>query len=550
MALCRELTSLASCSGRIDDTCIPNLQSRHRNNLKTRIARFFTKKDFVACRVARTPATDGPSSGFKQESAREREWQIRATRIDAGGSAGFQRFYAKCEKGLEEILAAELSSPLISAALVEPGCGGVSFVGTQTTGYNANLWLRTGVSVLCELARGLLPKGSSDRFYNFVRAAADWRLLLVDDAAAQTRISRSAKRYKFRKFAVQISLLNFNGIENQASVSTSVSNAIWDSLRDACGSQWPEPAEREDALSVPLFLHVDGDTAILYRDMSGVSLHKRGVGDTSGMAKVNEGLAAAVLIITGWNHMVPGFGEANKNARGKDQVLLDPFCGTGTFLIQAALMASNVAPGLMRRQWPFQTWHDYDQRVWTQCRDAAASMQVSSLSGARLIGNDMNDGAIAKCKRFARAAGVLHLLDLSCETSRHYQPPFTPSLVVTNPPCSAPLTYSSLRGEDERLLTLWQGFGQFLKSQCRGADVYVLSENDWLTHAMHMVPDRKWEMQPDKQWRGKLTGRRNEKIFGSQERKLLHYHVQFRRAQGDPLSVIPFSSLSPKSSTL
>lgn len=108
----------------------------------------------------------------------------------------------------------------------------------------------------------------------------------------------------------------------------------------------------------------------------------------------------------------------------------------------------------------------------------------------------------------------------------------------------------SLRGEDERLLTLWQGFGQFLKSQCRGADVYVLSENDWLTHAMHMVPDRKWEMQPDKQWRGKLTGRRNEKIFGSQERKLLHYHVQFRRAQGDPLSVIPFSSLSPKSSTL
>lgn len=90
-----------------------------------------------------------------------------------------------------------------------------------------------------------------------------------------------------------------------------------------------------------------------------------------------------------------------------------------------------------------QTWHDYDQGAWTQCRDAAASMQVPSLSGgARLIGNDMNDGAIAKCKRVARAAGVLHLLELSCGTSRHYQPPATPTLVVTSPPCSAPLTYA------------------------------------------------------------------------------------------------------------
>jgi len=73
------------------------------------------------------------------------------------------------------------------------------------------------------------------------------------------------------------------------------------------------------------------------------------------MVQSKEGLAAAVLTIAGWNHLVPGFGEANKNAaEGKDRVLLDPFCGTGTFLIQAALMASNVAPGLTRRQWPFQ----------------------------------------------------------------------------------------------------------------------------------------------------------------------------------------------------
>lgn len=383
--------------------------------------------------------TYGASLGFQHE----REWKIRATQTEA--SAKFRRFHATCEKGLEEILAAELSSPLISASQIEVGLGGVSFVGNQATGYNANLWLRTGDRVLCELARGILPTGGSG-VYDFVRAAADWPLLLVDDATPQ--ISQSVKRYEFRKFAVQTRLLHFD--ENQASVTASLSDAIWDSLRDGCGPQWPEC---EDAVSILLFLHVDRDLAVLYRDTSGISLYKRGYGDT--MVQSKEGLAAAVLTIAGWNHLVPGFGEANKNAaEGKDRVLLDPFCGTGTFLIQAALMASNVAPGLMRRQWPFQSWHDYDRRAWAECRGAAAAMQVSSLSGALLIGNDMNDRAIAKCKNFAKAAGVLHLLDLGSETSRHYRPPCSPSLVVTNPPCSAPLTYSSLRGEDERLLTM------------------------------------------------------------------------------------------------
>lgn len=586
MAFRRDPIALASCSGRIDDGFIPILQSRHRSYTSSPAARFFKSEDFVGCRVIRSQDADTFRTRFREGFAREREWQIRALQSDLGGqkldSEQFQRFYAICEKGLEAVLAAELSSPLIGALQVEAGSGGVSFVGTQSTGYNANLWLRTGDRVLCELARGLLPKGSDrfDRVYEFVREAVDWPLILVDDGVLQTRslqsdhhnssrtdispwgrvgndeellenLSETAtmKRCKFRRFSVQTRVSNCKGIKKQDSVSTSISDAIRDALRDACGGQWPEFPERKDEICVPLIFYVNQDETILYRDMSGFGLHERGYGDFSDKVKSKEGLAAAVLTIAGWNHMVPGFGDANKNAQVQDRVFLDPFCGTGTFLIQAALMACNVAPGLMRRQWAFQTWHDYDQRAWTQCRDVAASMQVSSLSGARVIGNDMNDGNLAKCKRAARAAGVLHLLDLSCEPSRHYRPPLTPSLVVTNPPCSAPLTYSSLRGEDERLLTLWQGLGQFLKSQCRGADVYVLSENDWLTEAMHLVPDRRWDMQPDKHWRGRATGPKNDKIFGSQERKLLHYHVHpSRRPQSNPFSALPFSSLSPSSS--
>lgn len=142
----------------------------------------------MACRVSSTDGAAISRQGWK------REWQISgATQTDADESAKFlQGFYATCEEGLEPILAAELSSPLIGASQVQPGCGGVSFVGSAATGYNANLWLRTGDRVLCELAKGVLCKGS-DRVYDFVREAADWRSLLVDEGVSQTQIPQSGE---------------------------------------------------------------------------------------------------------------------------------------------------------------------------------------------------------------------------------------------------------------------------------------------------------------------------------------------------------------------
>lgn len=213
MAFRRDPIALASCSGRIDDGFIPFLQSRHRSYTSSPAARFFKNKDFVGCRVIRSQDTDTFRTRFREGFAREREWQIRALQSDLGGqkldSEQFQRFYATCEKGLEAVLAAELSSPLIGALQVEAGSGGVSFVGTQSTGYNANLWLRTGDRVLCELARGLLPKGSDrfDRVYEFVREAVDWPLILVDDGVLQTRSLQSGERIYILHF------LLFNCIE-------------------------------------------------------------------------------------------------------------------------------------------------------------------------------------------------------------------------------------------------------------------------------------------------------------------------------------------------
>lgn len=91
----------------------------------------------------------------------------------------------------------------------------------------------------------------------------------------------------------------------------------------------------------------------------------------------------------------------------------------------------------------FQTWHDFDQRSWRECKEAATSAQRSSLQGVRLLGNDIHEGALSLCKKDAKTAGVLHMLDLSCQDCQEYHPPVVPSLVVTNPPWGERLTDSS-----------------------------------------------------------------------------------------------------------
>uniref|UniRef100_A0A7I4AT43 Uncharacterized protein n=1 Tax=Physcomitrium patens TaxID=3218 RepID=A0A7I4AT43_PHYPA len=391
--------------------------------------------------------------------------QFKAREVRRGENETLTKYFATCAPGLETVLAAELSSPLIGAQEVEVGKAGVSFVGLKVTGYKASLWLRTAVRVLVQLAAGPLPegRGRNDPVYTFIRDAIDWPSILLDDSSSHTQQPDSNERYRprsnsggrgdemsnsragtathsaqaprFRNFGVQSRVWSCTDIHNSAFASVRAKDAICDAMREACGGHRPEPPEHGGSTAdVPLFLFLFRDEAVLYRDMSGVSLHKRGYRDVMHRASLNEGIAAAVLTIAGWNRAVPGFGDANVNAPGEERVLLDPMCGSGTFLIEAALMASNVAPGLMRRQWPFQKWHDFDENAWKQCKDNAVSMQQSSLSGVRLLGNDIHAGALSLCHRDASTAGVRHLLELSCKDIQEYKPLVVPSLVVTNPP--------------------------------------------------------------------------------------------------------------------
>eukprot|EP00250_Pteridium_aquilinum_P000901 c11079_g2_i1 orf=98-1687(+) len=474
-----------------------------------------------------------------------------AIAISAAASSEQRRFFATCAPGLEEIVAAELSSPAIAASNIKPGSSGVSFTGNFRTAYNANLWLRCTIRVLVELASTpISPRQGrrNDPIYEFVRDSVDWKTLLVHDddamygqhdaahhqytgggggsmhanaatSAASTGSSSSATlrrarqgprppTWRFRTFAVQTRTRDCPQVNNSMFASIRAKDAICDSIRDACGGYKPSPPEDGGASAdVPLFLSVYRDHACLYRDMSGISLHRRGYRDAMHRASLNESIAAGCLTIAGWNQEISGFGEFNTSHLTHGLSLLDPMCGSGTFLIEAALMACNRAPGLMRQHWPFQMWHDFEEPLWKECRDTAAAAIRSPPKGLTLLGNDAHEGALSLCIKDAKAAGVHDLLDLSCKSCEDYAPHTTPSLVVVNPPWGTRLGMNGV-DEPENVIPIWQELGQFLKQRCNQADVYVLSGNPSATRGLRMKSNKKWPI-----------------TVGGVECKLVHYYV-------------------------
>ncbi|XP_057816583.2 uncharacterized protein LOC131029920 [Cryptomeria japonica] len=417
------------------------------------------------------------------------------------------KFFATCSPGLEEVVAAELASPLVGASWIKEGSGGVNFEGTIATGYKANLWLRCAIRVLLELGHAEMSNRDRDPVYSFVRNAVDWPQYLASSSLKKSGL----KAWKFRSFAVQSRVWDCTRVTNSMAASTRAKDAICDALRNACNNRRPEPPEGGGAMAdVPLFLSLYRDSATIYRDMSGISLHRRGYRAAMHKASLSEAVAAGILTLAGWNTRVQGLGYANKNGNLRsleNMVLLDPMCGSGTFLIEAALMAANKAPGMMRTTWPFKLWHDFNPVMWRECCENAASAETEMPKGLRILGNDKHEGALSLCARDAEAAGIKYTLELSCKDCREYIPSVTPSLVVVNPPWGYRLGNAG-ENDDEDVESTWQALGQFSKQHCNCADMYILSGRSTVTRELRMKADKKWPI-----------------TMGGIDCRLLHYYV-------------------------
>ncbi|MBK8095804.1 MAG: hypothetical protein IPK26_01775 [Planctomycetes bacterium] len=355
-------------------------------------------------------------------------------------------FYATCTLGLEDVLAAELQA--LGAGEVHARKGGCGFTGDLPLGYAACLWLRTAVRVQQELARGRVR--DRDDLYRLTQTV-DWRRSITH---LQTLAVDAAVRDSFA-----------NDTRFPALV---VKDAVCDQFRDRGGKRPDVDRERPD---LPIKLVLQGEDAILYRDFGGAPLHKRGYREIQHKSPLAEATAAGLLLATDWDRRSP---------------LCDPMCGSATFLIEAAWLATDRAPGLLRT-FACERWRDADATAWRNLRDQAERRAAAGLGHLPpLAGNDRHPGAIAIAQQALSAAGLAGRIALTQGDARDFVPGVPPRAVVINPPYG-----ERLDAPTEELVASWRAIGEFLHARARGATAWVLSGNPELTRHLGLRASRR-----------------------------------------------------------
>ncbi len=236
------------------------------------------------------------------------------------------RYFATCARGVEPVLAGELRD--LGAADVTPGRGGVHFAGDKALLYRANLWLRTAIRVLRPVLDAPVP--TPEALYDAVRTI-DWSRYLTPEHTLAVDANVRDSRITHSKYA-----------------ALKTKDAICDQFVERVGRR---PSVDVEEPMIGLNLHIHRDQAVLSLDSSGESLHKRGYRPVLTKAPLNEALAAALVLLTGWKG---------------DTAFADPLCGSGTLPIEATWLALRRPPGLTRRRFGFQGWMDFDIGLWTR----------------------------------------------------------------------------------------------------------------------------------------------------------------------------------------
>jgi len=322
------------------------------------------------------------------------------------------RFVATVPRGFADLLAAEITA-LGGTAVHETG-GGVGFEGTLEAGYRALLESRVASRVLLEIARA--PVATAEDFHAFARAI-DWREHLDPQGTLACEFTGRHPAFTNTHFG-----------------ALKLKDAIVDQLRDTTQRRPSIETTRPD---LRVHAHAGrGDIALLI-DLAGETLSRRGYRLAGGEAPLRENLAAGILLRAGWPRIAAAGGE-----------FLDPMCGSGTFVIEAAWIATDTAPGLLRDYWGFHGWRGHDRALWEQLVAAAKARMLQQVP-VPIRGTDRNRAAIATAQANARRAGVgrdvvFEQLDIAAARPQHADTAAPPGLLCVNPPYGARIT-----GEEE-----------------------------------------------------------------------------------------------------
>lgn len=365
------------------------------------------------------------------------------------------RLFATAPKGVTQLLFTELEQ--LGAESVREQPAGVEFSADLATAYRICLWSRTASRILLPLAK--FPAVDPDALYEGVQKI-DWSEHFDTEATIAIDFVTRSSQIKHSQFGAQ-----------------KTKDAIVDQFRDATGER-PSVDIQSPDIRINVFLQYD--EAMVYLDLSGDALHRRGYRLKGGVAPLKENLAAAILLRAGWPELAKqGYG------------LLDPMCGSGTLLIEGAMMAADIAPGLLRERYGFFAWRKHDAEVWQGLIDDAAARRVEGLKNLpTIVGYDAHPKAI----EFAQANAELMGLDEDLRINRRdlselKRPPWIEKgLLVTNPP------YGERLGEKETLGELYQLLGTRLKAEFVGWKTAVFSGNPDLSKQMGIRAQRMHNM--------------------------------------------------------
>ena len=364
---------------------------------------------------------------------------------------------AKTFKGLEEVLAQELIA--LGANEVQLERRAVSFRGDKALLYRANLCLRTALRILVPIAS--FKAKDTDALYNQLR-----------------KINWSAYMKSSTTFAIDATVYS-ETFRNSRFVTYRVKDAIADYWMEK-ENQRPSVSTREPDLLINI--HIGNEQVTVSLDSSGESLHKRGYRVATTEAPISEVLAAGMLLMAGWN------GQSD---------LYDPMCGSGTFLIEAALIARNIAPGVFRSAYAFEKWPDFDADLWSDIyNDDSHERDFAH----KIYGSDASFYAIQQAAKNIKAAGVqkdIELKQIRIEeikwsndaiNGQMVNDKMVNALVMLNPP------YGERLHSNKEMEDLYAAIGSTLKHQFAGSTAWIISSNAAAMKCIGLKPSKKYHL--------------------------------------------------------
>jgi len=344
------------------------------------------------------------------------------------------RYFATVARGLEEIAAKELEQ--LGATEIKVEFTGVCFSGDRKLLYRVNLWGRTIFRVLRMIATVKSP--NPDELYENLQTI-DWDHYLSPDNTFAVHCTGGNSRLNHSHYTT-------------LTVKSAIAN--WQSEHN--GNRSYIDVRNPDIL---INAHVRDNNCLISLDSSGESLHRRGYRPAMGLAPLKETLAAALIDLTEWT---------------PDLAFLDPMCGSGVLSIEAALKGLNIAPGLFRREFGFQCWHDFDDSLWQELLEDAKNTRKFNLS-APIWGSDIDGDIIQEAQANVEDCNLEQYIQLKQAELTEIEPPASQGVLLCNPP------YGKRVGQGEALGELYKQLGDVFKQRFKGWTAFVLSGNKDLT---------------------------------------------------------------------